>query len=215
MQPLKSLNEICSQPDSLRNDVWEAQLFESCRTSKLMIVDPQPRMGPDHWPYIFAQTGMGSTEPALKVIEWLATQGVGLVLNTHKPAPDYIFSYGMIWNFVQNGEFLTRSESEFSGKIEIEAGAKVQAGSPSEAYLPNYVRRILRSFFTDQEVSNPKVLVMSQDLINYDLCLSLESLGDPPESEHDGIARALSWFLPTHYSLLLISEKGLPPFYSL
>ena len=59
------------------------------------------------------------------------------------------------------------------------------------------------------------VLVMSTDGENYDFCFSLESLGNPPEAEHSGIAEAISWFLPPHYSLLLIGEKDLPKFIDL
>ena len=54
--------------------------------------------------------------------------------------------------------------------------------------------------------------MISQDNIHFDLCFSLESLGNPPDNEHEGIAEALSWFLPTHYSIVLISEKSLPEF---
>jgi hypothetical protein len=40
-------------------------------------------------------------------------------------------------------------------------------------------------------------------------------LGNPPTKEHQGIAEAISWFLPPHYSIVLISETGLPPFAAL
>jgi hypothetical protein len=40
-------------------------------------------------------------------------------------------------------------------------------------------------------------------------------LGNPPEREHEGIAEAIAWFLPNHYSVVLISEKGLPTFSAL
>jgi hypothetical protein len=56
---------------------------------------------------------------------------------------------------------------------------------------------------------------VSIDQKNYDLCFSLESFGNPPETEHKGLAEALSWFLPAHYSIALISEKLLPGFEAL
>ena len=54
--------------------------------------------------------------------------------------------------------------------------------------------------------------MISENKTDYDLAFSLESLGNPPDKEHIGILEALSWFFPTHYSLMLISQKGLPLF---
>jgi hypothetical protein len=54
------------------------------------------------------------------------------------------------------------------------------------------VRNILKEFFRDQGVFAPKILVMSSDRVNYDLVFSLESLGNPPVKEHQGIAEAIS-----------------------
>ncbi|HWU44373.1 MAG TPA: hypothetical protein VN132_13070, partial [Bdellovibrio sp.] len=64
-------------------------------------------------------------------------------------------------------------------------------------------------------VLRPRILVMSTDRKHYDLAFSLESLGNPPQKEHAGIAEAIGWFLPPHYSIVLVSEKGLPEFVEL
>jgi hypothetical protein len=62
---------------------------------------------------------------------------------------------------------------------------------------------------------HPRILVMSTDRKHYDLAFSLESLGNPPTKEHQGIAEAITWFLPPHYSVVLVSEKDLPEFIAL
>ena len=84
--------------------------------------------------------------------------------------------------------------------------------SPTEDYLPKYVRQILKDFFRDQMVLQPKILVASKDSVNFDLCFSIESLGAPPEKEYNGICEAISWFLPQHYNITLLSEKSFPQF---
>ena len=88
-------------------------------------------------------------------------------------------------------------------------------GVPTEQFLPMYVRKVLKDFFRDQGVLEPKMLMILQDEKNYDLCFSLESLRNPPQAEHAGVAEAISWFLPPHYSVVLISEQNLPSFVSL
>ncbi len=209
------LHHICTQPDSLRDEEWERTLTTALPEATLKLESMTPQTGPDGWPYIYASTAPGSSEPSTRILDWLSTRGIGLVLNAHKTAPDYIFTYGMIWNFRETGMFITPAPDAHGGVVHFEKGEKVMAGPPSKEYLPPYVRDILFQFFKDQGVESPKVLVISKDRKNYDLCFSLESLGEPEEAEHAGIAEALSWFLPTHYSIMLASEKGLPKFHEL
>src|SRR5690606_22017578 len=102
-----------------------------------------------------------------------------------------------------------------TGEVRWDQGQKIAAGAPTEKYLPTYVRKIVREFLRDQNVLAPKILMLSPDGQHYDLAFSLESLGNPPATEHQGIAEALAWFLPPHYSLVLTSEQGLPDFIDL
>lgn len=210
-----NLHHICSQPDSLRDEEWERTLIASLVESTLKLDSMTPQTGPDGWPYLFASTVPGSTEPAVRVLDWLSTRGIGLVLNGHKNLPDYLFTYGMIWNFKETGAFITPNKDVRGGSVQFEKGEKVLAGPPSKEFLPPYVREILYQFFKDQGVQKPKILVLSRDREHFDLCFSLESLGSPDPSEHQGIAEALSWFLPTHYSIMLASEEGLPKFFEM
>ncbi|MEQ1665166.1 MAG: hypothetical protein ABL927_07315, partial [Bdellovibrionales bacterium] len=79
-------------------------------------------------------------------------------------------------------------------------------------FLPQYVRKILRTFFLDNGIKEMKILLLITEDKNFDLCFSLESAGSPPENEHMDFLEAVSWFLPAHYSLRLVSEEGLPKF---
>lgn len=213
MARLLNLHHICSQPDSLRDEEWERTLLAALVEATLKLDSMTPQTGPDGWPYLFASTAPGSTEPAVRVIDWLSTRGIGLVLNAHKTVPDYLFTYGMVWNFKETGNFITPAKDVKGGVVQFEKGEKVLAGPPSPEYLPQYVRDILKQFFKEQGVSDPRFLVLSRDKVHFDLCFSIESLGNPDPSEHQGIAEAVSWFLPTHYSIMLASEEGMPKFY--
>lgn len=209
------LNEIVQVPDADRNPAWENQFFHALSLGKLKLISPEPQTGPDNWPYLLAETGEDATEPAQNILHWLSDKGIGLAVNPRKEYPDYVFSYGMLWSFKETGFFFKPAEERPVGSVQLEVGNLMHAGPPTEGYLPGYVRKILREFFRDQQILLPKILVLSMDKVHYDLAFSLESLGSPPENEHQGIAEAVSWFLPPHYSLMLISEKGLPPFSNL
>lgn len=211
-----NLQSLISVPDEKRDLSWENSFFQQLTAGNLNVVNPDPQTGPDGWPYLITETDEAATESVQKMLHWCATKGIGLVVNPQKEYPDYVFTYGMIWHFRQTGYFYLDQTDVKTGVIEITQSEKMISGSPSDTYLPQYVRAILREFFRDQGILQPKILMLSQDGgAHFDLCLSLESLKNPPVKEHDGILEAISWFLPPHYSLMLVSEKDLPPFFNL
>lgn len=211
-----NINEILQVPESQRDPAWENQFFQALMQTQFRLLSPEPQTGPDNWPYLLVEIDeKNGTESVHQILNWLAERGIGLVINPMKEYPDYVFSYGMIWSFKETGLFFRPTPPQDSGVVQFNIGNLVHAGSPTEQYLPNYVRTILKNFFTDQGIFKLRILLISTDRLNYDLAISLESLGNPPENEHQGIAEAISWFLPPHYSLLLVSEEGMPPFFDL
>jgi hypothetical protein len=205
-----------------RDERWERAFLKALPEAKAHVLHAEPREGPDHWPYLLVSTDEGADDPLINVLRWLSDRGIGLVVNPHKPSPDYVLSYGMIWNLRERGEFLTdvadvgdghkvpagpRGLGASSQRFDIKHGQELFVGPPSESYLPKYARGVIKQFFADQGVYAPKVLMVSSDQKNFDLCFSIESLKSPPTHEHKGIAEAISWFLPAHYSVGLVSEK--------
>lgn len=222
-----NISDLLKTAEQNRDFSWDEKFFKTFSEQHVRLLSKDPQQGPDGWPYIICETlgltdttesGNDDIESTQKLFQWLAGRGIGLVVNPKRqPYPDYVFSYGMIWNFRETGYFIQphlaqknveNSEVDYQNK-------KIFTGPPSEAYLPQAVRKILKDFFRDQAVLNPKVLMISTDEKNYDFCISLESIGNPPVAEHAGVAEAISWFLPTHYSIVLVSEAGLPPFFEL
>jgi hypothetical protein len=200
------MQELLNVPFEDRDPQWELDFFKAFPNGQLEMLQDSPIEGPDGLPYLAVRL-VEKGEPVDKVLDWLGEKGVGLAVNPDKENPDYVFSYGMIWNFLVNGEFLTeREEPSESGEISLEQGQEMMAGTPSEDYLPNHVRQLFKEFLRDQGVLKPRIVMLSQDGKNYDLCFSLESLGNPPQEEWQGILEAFSWFFPLHYSFSILSE---------
>ncbi len=214
----EQLNTILSQPEADRGLEWENRFLSAFYKAKIEIVDESVQTGPDSWPYLFVKSSPQAGEPVEKVCQWLSGKGVGLALNTHKMLPDYVFTYGMVWDAVQRGGFDQRqpAEDKPAKDMTLSNGQELFVGVPSDTYLPNGPRKILREFFQHQGVKEPKVLLVSRDQENYDLCFSAESLGLTNEKETEGVLEAISWFLPNSYQLAMVSEKMIPhPFQSL
>ena len=205
-----------------RNQIWDEKFFKILSESDLKILSEDPQQGPDGWPYLITETLLSSrseeerVDSAQKILHWLSTRGIGLVVNPRRlPYPDYVFSYGMIWSFRETGYFMKYNGHNASSDFKIEPSATIKTGPASTEYLPAYVRQILKNFLVDQGVFTPRILMVAVDGVNYDLCFSLESFGNPPETEHQGILEAIAWFLPPHYSVALVSDKGFPAFENL
>ncbi len=208
--------------EDLRDQAWDEKFFKFLSESNLQIIADDPQQGPDGWPYLICESTSKPVnsefkiDTAQKILHWLSTRGIGLVVNPKKlPYPDYIFSFGMIWSFRETGYFIKYQNLTIEKKIVIDDQKNIKVGPPTAEYLPAYIRSILRDFLRDQSIFDAKILMISTNSENYDLCFSLESLGAPPESEHEGILEALAWFLPPHYTLAVVSDKGISGFESL
>jgi hypothetical protein len=208
------LKELLDVAPDFRDVDWEKSVLAALPEAQVRVLNAEPRAGPDGWPYLFVSDDDGAdSEPLSQVLNWLSTRGIGLALNPQKEMPDFVLTYGMVWNFREHGLFLIEVTSDIrSGEIEISAGQEVLTAQPTEQYLPTYARAIVKQFLADQGAFTPKILMVSFDKKNYDLCFSIESLKSPPQQEQAGIAEAISWFLPAHYTVSLVSEKALPGF---
>lgn len=206
-------------PES-RDQEWEKAFLYLLPQAKFKVLEEEPKQGPDGFPYMIVGIDDEGTEPAVKVLNWLSGKGIGLVINPFEEIPDYVLTYGQIWNFKERGQINsvitadTKNE-HMQGQFKLEAGQKIHSGEPNEEYLPNYVRDILREFFGQQGLDNVRISMISADKKNYDFCFSLESMKNPSKLDHRDLLEAISWFLPGHYSLALISEKGIPNFVKL
>lgn len=216
MQETLSLTEILNTPDDQRDAAWETKLFHALSTGHLDIFTQEPQSGPDGWPYLLTKSEPDSTEPFQRILQWLFDKGIGLVLNPHKEYPDFVFTYGMLWHFKETGLFYREQPMAREGVFEFQVKDIKASGEPAEGYLPGYVRKVIKEFFVQQGVLAPKILSFTLDGKAYELAFSVESLGNPVQSEHQGILEAIAWFLPPHYQVALVSEKELAiPFVSL
>lgn len=207
---MSDLHTLLTVEESLRDAEWEKSFLEAFPKAYVSLLNETPESGPDHFPYLLVETSEKAAEPVMDVLKWLSERGIGLVLNPSKEYPDYIFSYGMIWYFIQTGSFVSTEVP-----AEISDGTQLFVGTPSEAYLPKSVRSLIRQFLNDQGIMKPKITMLSQDQKNFDLCFSIESFGSPKDEEHAGILQALAWFLPNHYSLAMVSEEKISEFVEL
>lgn len=210
---MKTLNELLKINSGLRNDAWEQEFLDTFASSKIYILDDSVQIGPDGWPYLFLSsesTDQVKAEDSVHhLLQWAYESGVGLVVNPHKERPDYVFHYGMIWNYIHNQKFLINTNSE------IAENAPIYVAKVSEDIIPKQPLSFIKDYIKSAGIEEPRAALISRDKLNYDFALSIESLGNPPKDEHEGIARGIGWFLPNHIPVILIYEDKLQQLYKI
>ncbi len=210
---MKTLSDYLAINSGLRDNSWESDFFRTFVASKVFVINESVQMGPDGWPYIYItddiKTKHVSEDSTLNVIQWAYEHGVGLALNPNKERPDYIFHFGLIWNFVHNKYFIKNDV------VQTPPNAPIYVAQVSEDIVPQHALAFIKDYIKSAGIEKPRGALISRDKINYDFALSLESLGHPPKSEHDGIARGIGWFLPNHLPVVLIFEEKLQKLFDL
>lgn len=218
--------ELLKIPQAKRDQNWEASFARVLPFGKFTLIYEDAKPGPDGWPYLFAKATPDGTEYGAQLLNWLSTRGIGLAINPEQSMPDFVLTYGMTWNFKERGSIVTEGDSADKSnrpqtmRLEFKDGDQMYVGQPTEAYLPSYVRKILKQFLFDQGVIAPKIAIIQNGdpksaQVQTDLAFSIDSLGSPTADEHAGVAEAIAWFLPAHYSVALVSEKLISGFENL
>lgn len=218
--------ELLKIPQAKRDQAWEVNFARVLPYGKFSLVFEDAKPGPDGWPYLFARATTEGTEYGAQLLNWLSTRGIGLAINPEQSMPDFVLTYGMTWNFKERGSIVTDDQSQEKAsrpkttRLEFKDGDQLYVGQPTEGYLPGYVRKILKQFLFDQGALAPKIAIIQNgdqgaEHLQSDLAFSLESLGSPTSDEHAGVAEAIAWFLPAHYSVALVSEKVITGFEAL
>ncbi|MCS6838348.1 MAG: hypothetical protein NZ480_05825 [Bdellovibrionaceae bacterium] len=212
------IERLITIPDEMRDAHWEHAFLSQLCFAQVRVMQPDPIVGPDSWPYLHVRLDSKGQEPMSNILLWLSTRGIGLVVDhqENQTYPDYVMPWGTVWWMVKNKTIPTFAATKpLHENINVAWKHVAWWGAPSEDFLPAHVRKILREFFLQQNVLSPKYLLISFDQKVFNLAFSLESLGKPPIEEHQNLLEALSWFFPPHYPLMLLTEEGSPPFYPL
>lgn len=202
------ISEVLNTEIERRDWAWELRFFDAFARTDVDVFE-EPQQGPDGFPYLVCSTEKGAsrTERSVDVIKWASERGVGIVLNPQKEGyPDYVFPYGMLWYFVQKGYFV-QPQAQVQSHGEVMASDQITHGQPTEEYLPSQVRKILKEFFLQQNILNPRIaLIFEPQEKIWDLHFSRQSLGLPESENPEDILTAISWFLPQHYTLAVSNE---------
>ncbi len=194
---MQNLRTICEMPISKRDVKWEKKLFDAIAEFPIYLVEDQPFQGPDGFSYMHVSSEAGTEINKDDFFKWCFESGVGLVLNLkEKKAPDFVFNYGMVWNFLWRGDFVNEVQSDL-----VESD-DTYVHELSEGFLPKEVRSVIRNFLEMNHMHEPKLtLVSGGDKTAYEILWYFKGLQDAEEKDQMALLEAISWFLPLDYRL--------------
>ena len=201
---VKSLLEVLKTPSPKRNLEWEDEFLESFASTELFLRSDAPFMGPDGFSYMDVTSHEG--EKKLKLddfLAWCAHSGVGLVLNLQKnKTPDYVFNYGMLWNYLLRGSFINKKEKDSNS--DNEPSDKLLVHKILEGYLPQYVRENINEFLVSNKINDTKIgLVSKGDQTDYELLFYFSKSLKLTDKDSKTLLESISWFLPLDYNVAM------------
>lgn len=199
---MQNLKTICEMPVSKRDVKWEAKLFDAVADHPIFLVEDQPFQGPDGFSYMHISSEKGTEINKDDFFKWCFESGVGLVLNLkEKKAPDFVFNYGMIWNFIWRGDFINEVPKD------LKETDQTYVHEVSEGFLPKNVRENIKNFLDMNNVKGAKLTLLSGgDQTAYELLWYFPELQDSDEKDQMALLEAISWFLPLDYRIAWADE---------
>lgn len=213
------LMDLCETPIEKRDPEWAKEFLANLPQASFKTGDPQVITGPDGFPYF----QLSFPEPGVEfqcfvvdnmVYDFLLSNGMGFVINPQKEQPDWVFSYGDVFNYALKKDFYNTDNTFFSKEApqdeKIAEDVQVMVGAPSEFILPVPVRAVIKSFLQFKGIKEPKVLLMSKEKDGVqvqDLVFNFTPKNFEKEEEFRATAQQLMWFLPRHYSVIFYDEN--------
>lgn len=201
------MQEILKTPSSKRNSDWEESFLKAFPGSKIYLRSDEPFLGPDGFSYMDVTSEPSG--PLIKLddfLSWCAHAGVGLVLNLKSnKTPDYVFNYGMIWNYVLRAKFLNPG---LESPEEIKENQTFFVHKILEGYLPQYVRENIKDFLALNKISDAKLTLISKgDNTPYELLWYFSNDIDLSEADQKTLLESIAWFLPLDYKVAMASNE--------
>ena len=214
------LVDLCSVPQEKRDENWFAEFLSNVPLASFKTTEQQVITGPDGFPYFQLEL----PEPGIQfqcfvldnmVYDFLLTSGIGVVINSSKAQPDWVFTYGDIFNYAIKKDFYNQDNTHFNkaGEEQItptDMNNNVMVGQPSEFILPNPARAVLKGFLQYKKIEEPKVLLMTMTTPDkkeaQDLVFNFTPKDFASEEEFQATVQQMQWFLPRHYSLAFFNE---------
>jgi hypothetical protein len=219
LQKTQIIDELFLAPQEKRDDEWKNTLLQNVADASFTCGNPQVIQGPDGFPYfqlLMPEPYKSFTCYVIKHMndDFLLKQGVGAaIFKQNSKQPEWVFSYGDLLNYHLNKEFYSDLTRKNASTTEVlQEKEEILTGQPSEQFLPKVTRDLIRQMMEHNQIRDMKLLLMMRKKsgnMTQELVFNLEPGRFQNQEHFDAIMRAISWFLPRHYSFCAMKESSL------
>ncbi len=213
------IDSLFRVPFENRDAAWRAQFFSNVAEASFRCGEPQVMRGPDGFDYFtlyIPEPGKPFQCFVLRQMkdDFLLQHGLGVVINPQPERPQWVFSYGDIVGLHRWNGFIPPDQAPSPptghSKEVITKEEKVIIGSPSDDFLPQETRQVIKKFLQDHGLKEPRILLMQRDSKSAGkpelvFALDAEELGGKEQLKQ--IFERLSWFLPRTFPFAAMSGK--------
>ncbi|TFH33962.1 MAG: hypothetical protein E4G99_10455 [Anaerolineales bacterium] len=218
IQKVGQINALLEISPADRDQAWKDSFYDSVIDASFRCQEPQVILGPDSFPY-FSLYSPIPHEPfesfcICNLMEYLLSNGLGVVINPGIDGAEWVFSYGDILTHRMFGVFAvdqTSAKKQPFEEVKIEKQEQVLIGQPSEEFLPASAREaIKRHFLARYGKEDLGVFLMSRKDFNppTQLVFSIFPEDFGGAERFQGVLQEISWFLPRHYPVLAVPREA-------
>lgn len=207
-----NLQSLMDTPTPKRDALWEQNLLEIFADSSMFMKHDEPFQGPDGYSYVAVSSVNDENKESVDIkdlLNWCYETGVGLVLNLkEKKSPDYVFTNGMIWNYLLRGSFVNEIKKD-QEKQNNQVQDKILVHEIAEGFLPKVVRNNIKEFLNTNGFKDIKISLLSggQDT-DYQIIWYSKDFSTFDEKTGITLLESLAWFLPGDYNMGLSKEDN-------
>ncbi len=192
----------------LRDEKWARKFYETIPDASFASQADQVLQGPDGFPYFvlkFPEPMKPFESFSVRIVlEHCTNSGIGIVINPHKPRPDWVFTYGQLWSFREYGVF-----HEDNIEHATQSSGKVLTASPNEKLFPAYSRQILNAYLKHIGVAEPKCfLLMDGSSPHPSIVFNVFRERFATDEAHRDAMSRLTWFLPSRIGLISVPDTA-------
>ncbi len=207
--------ELLQTPKDKRDKNWKSAFFENIKTASFRCGNPQVFPGPDKFPYFalhLPEENVAFESFCISNLkdDYLLKEGIGVVINPSEKGADWVFTYGDLVNFHLRNEFYSNEfDVEIEYEVKLKNEEKVLIAQPSEKFLPNETRKIIKEYLLQIGIATPKMMLVTREIENQmipELAFNIYAEDYQNKDELKYYMHRLSWYLPRHYIILSVPK---------
>ncbi len=208
------LIELLNIPAGDRDAGWMTEFTAVAPNAALAVAEKDVQKGPDGFSYLHLlippQDGEFKGFSISHLLDICIEKGIGAVICPDATSsPLWVFTYGNLLSYKLFRKFDARDPLAASSAAPPSGSRQLMASQPSEFFLPQATRQILKQYLALNGVAEPAMFLLHDTSKTPPQQLVFNLFRDDfPSDEHfQQVCVRVTWYLPPSYSFVTLANK--------